>query len=328
VIRAQVTNYQTALIEFFIQIIERGSIGALFINELNKTLDPYIELTIGSLLNLTIKYSDIRIENHISGAIVQLNGDLTDLLSESIALEQYSIIINTTDLGVGLSIFTIIAEKANFELFLIQKIYVSVVRIRTNITGESNRVIRPGGSVTLNIVINNLDFGGTVKGAIVTYRWAHGNGVLTDDNNDGIYTVLLTDIPEGSFTLTINAYKGEDYDFTSYEIVISANIPKEDLLLFQLLALIGGITAAALLTYLYLYQKIFKFPKPVRKVRKFSKTLRKTKSPGVDITAREKAFKVKYQGEIAKNSKLLKGKPAKVTPKPDKFLKEPIESSD
>jgi hypothetical protein len=202
------------------------------------------------------------------------------------------------------------------------------VRIRTNITGESNRVIRPGGSVTLNIVINNLDFGGTVKGAIVTYRWAHGNGVLTDDNNDGIYTVLLTDIPEGSFTLTINAYKGEDYDFTSYEIVISANIPIEDLLLFQLLAIIGGITAAALLTYLYLYQKIFKFPKPVRKVRKYSKTLRKTKSPGVDITAREKAFKVKYQGEIAKNAKLLKGKPAKVTPKPDKILKEPIESSD
>ncbi len=328
VIRAQVTNYQTALIEFFIQIIERGSTGALFINELNKTLDPYIELTIGSLLNLTIKYSDIRAENHISGAIVQLNGDLAGLLSESIALEQYSIIINTTDLGVGLGILTLIAEKANFELFLIQKIYVSVVRIRTNITGESNRVIRPGESVTLNIVINNLDFGGTVKGAIVTYRWAHGNGVLTDDNNDGIYTVTLTNIQEGSFTLTINAYKGEDYDFTSYEIVISANIPKEDLLLFQLLSIIGGITAAALLTYLYLYQKIFKFPKPVRKVRKYSKTLRKTKSPGVDITAREKAFKVKYQGEIAKNAKLLKGKPAKVTPKPDKILKEPIESSD
>ncbi len=328
VIRAQVTNYQTALIEFFIQIIERGSTGALFINQLNKTLDPYIELTIGSLLNLTIKYSDIRAENHISGAIVQLNGDLTGLLSESIALEQYSIIINTTDLGVGLGIFTLIAEKANFELFLIQKIYVSVMRIRTNITGESNRVIRPGGSVTLNIVINNLDFGGTVKGATVTYRWAHGSGFLTDDDNDGVYSVLLTDIPEGSFPLTINAYKGEDYDFTSYEIVISANIPIEDLLLFQLLSIIGGITAAALLTYLYLYQKIFKFPKPVRKVRKFSKTLRKTKSPGVDITAREKAFKVKYQSEIAKNAKFLKGKTTKVTPKPDKILKEPIESSD
>ncbi len=330
VIRAQVENYQTALIEFFIQIIERGSTGSLFINELNKTADPYIELTVGSLLNLTIKFSDIRTENHISGAIVQLNGDLTGLLSEYIALEQYSIIINTTDLGVGLNIFTIIAEKANFELFLIQKLYVSVARIRTNITttdGESNIVIRPGESVNLQIVIYNLDFGGTVKGANITYRWAFGVGYLTDEDNDGIYTVLLTDIPEGSFTLTLNAYKGEEYDFTSYELVISVIRPAEELFLFQLLSIIGGIVAVSLVTYLYLYQKIFKFPKPVRKVRKYSKTLRKTKNPRVDINAREKAFKVKYQNELAKIPKLLKGKPTEVTSISDKMLKKPIESS-
>jgi len=236
-------------------------------------------------------------------------------------------------LGVGLNIFTIIAEKANFELFLIQKLYVSIDRIQTNITtadGVSNIIIKPGESVNLQIVINNLDFGGTVKGAIVTYRSAFGEGVgyLTDDDNDGIYTVLLTDIPEGSFTLTITAYKGEEYDFTSYELVISVIRPAEEFFLFQLLSIIGGITAAAAVTYLYLYQKIFKFPKPVRKVRKYGKTLRKTKDPGVDITAREKAFKVKYQNELAKIQKLLKRKPAEVTLKPDKMLKKPIESSD
>ncbi len=311
VIRAQVTNYQTALIEFFIQIIERGSTGELFINELNKTADPYIDLTIGSFLNLTIKFSDIRTENHISDAIVQLDGDLTGLLSESIALEQYSIIINTTDLGIGLNIFTIIAEKANFELFLIQKIYVSVDRIRTNITttsGVSNIIIRPGDDVTLSIEINNLDFGGTVKGAIVTYRWARGEGYLTDEDNDGIYTVILKDIPEGSFTLTLNAYKGEDYDFATYDIVITVIIPAEELFLFQLLALIGGITAAALLTYLYLYQKIFKFPKPVRKVRKFKKSLSKKKAPKVDVIDRDKAFKSEYENQLSKTSKRLKMK--------------------
>ncbi|MBY9015613.1 MAG: hypothetical protein KGD68_07980, partial [Candidatus Lokiarchaeota archaeon] len=82
------------------------------------------------------------------------------------------------------------------------------------------------------------------------------------------------------------------------------------------------------LTYLILYQKIFKYPKPVRKVRKYRKTLRKTKKPGVDITAREKAFKGEYQNQLAKSSKFLKGKPAEVTPKPDKMLKELIEGSD
>jgi len=312
-IRAQLENYQTALIEFFIQIIERGSTGALFINELNKTADPYIELTIGSLLNLTIKYWDLRTENHISGAIVQLNGDLMGFLSENIALEQYSIILNTTDLGVGLNLFTIIAEKANFEFFIIQKLYVNVNRIRTNITttsGESNIVIKPGESVTLRIVINNLDFGGIVKGASVTYRWAFGEGFLTDNDNDGIYTVLLTDIPEGSFTLTINAYKGEEYDFTSYEIVISVIRPPEDLLLFLILLIISSIATVSALTYLILYQRIFKYPKPVRKVRKYRKTLRKTKKPGVDITAREKAFKAEYENQLSKTSKGLKMKPA------------------
>ena len=303
----------------------------LFINEVNKTADPYIELTVGSLLNLTIKFSDIRTENHISGAVVELNGDSTDLLSENITLEQYSIIINTTDLGVGLNVFTIIAEKANFELFLIQKLYVIVNRIRTNISttsGESNIVIRPGESVTLRIVITNLDFGGTVKGASVTYRWARGEGFLTDDDNDGIYTVLLTDIPEGSFTITINAYKGENYDFTSYELIISVIRPPEETLLFVILLIISSIATVSALTYLYLYQKIFKFPKPVRKVRKYGKTLRKPQNPGVDITAREKAFKVEYQNELNKSSKLLKGKPAEVTSIPDKMLKKPIEGSD
>jgi len=214
-------------------------------------------------------------------------------------------------------------------LFLIQKIYVNVDRIRTNITttdGVSNIIIRPGESVTLSIVINDLDFGRTVKGASVTYRWIFGQGFLTE--NDGIYTVVLRDTPEGSFTLTLNAFMGENYGLATYEIVITVIIPKEDLLLFQLLSIIGGITAAALVAYLYLYQKIFKFPKPVRKVRKYGKTLRKTRSPSVDITAREKAFKVGYQNELAKMSKLLKGKPAEVTSMPDKMLKKPIESSD
>ncbi|MBY9018822.1 MAG: hypothetical protein KGD66_08315, partial [Candidatus Lokiarchaeota archaeon] len=312
-IRAQLENYQLALIEFFIQIIERGSIGTLFINDLNKTADPYIELTIGSLLNLTIIYSDIRTGDHISGANVQLDGDLTDLLSENITLEQYSIIINTTDLGVGLNVFTIIAEKANFELFLIQTLYVSVERIRTNITTlsrVSNIVIKPGESVNLQIIIDNLDFEGLVKGAVVSYRSALGNGFLTDDDNDGIYTKLLTDIPEGSFTLTINAEKSNDYDFVSYELVISVIRPVEEILFFQILMIISSIAAASALIYLYLYQKVLKYPKQVRKVRKFSKTLRKTKNPSIDIAQRKKAFSHEYQSELKKTSKILKRKPA------------------
>ncbi len=166
-----------------------------------------------------------------------------------------------------------------------------------------------------------------MKGASVTYRWARGEGFLTDNDNDGIYTVLLTDIPEGSFTLTINAYKGEDYDFTSYELVISVIRPAEEILLFQILMIVSSIVAASALIYLYLYQKVLKYPKQVRKVRKFKKTLRKTKIPRIDITEREKAFNVEYKSELNKTSKLLKGKPVEQITKPEQIIKKPIETS-
>ncbi|NHJ19592.1 MAG: hypothetical protein EAX91_01520 [Candidatus Lokiarchaeota archaeon] len=322
VIRAQVENYQTALFEFFIQIIERGTTGELFINGLSKTTDPYMELTVSSLLTFTIKYRDVRTGNHISGATIQLNGDLADLLIENITLEQYSLTINTSVLGVGLKLFTIIAEKANFESFFIQQLYVNVERIQTNITttsGESTITIRPGEEVYLEIEIHNLNFSGLVKGAEVTYRWAGGIGFLTDNN--GVYTATITGIQQ-SVTITINAYKGNEYDFTPYEIHVNVIIPSGELLLFQLLSAIGGLVAVALVTYLYLYHKIFKYPKSVRKVRKFSKTLKKTKSPKIDVTERKKAFSVEYQNEITRTSKLLKGKPAEEISKPPQITKD------
>jgi len=322
-IRAQLTNYQTTLIEFFIQVIERQSDGRLILNGIDKTFDPYIELTIGSLLNITVNYYDNKTSNHISGAIVQLSGDLTEVIEEDLFYNQYSKIINTTELGVGLSIFTIIAEKANFELFIIQKLYLSVNRIRTNVTtisGESTFIIKPGESITLSIILNDLDFGGRILGANVNYRWVFGSGTFSDNDNDGIYTVTLKNIPEGSYSIFITALKGDDYNFESYEIVISVIRPPEQLLLFQSLAIGGGILAAALVTYLYLYQKILKFPKPVRKVRKYSKSLKRTKAPSVNVISRDKAFEGAYKEEVDKASKTLRIKPSEPSLKPDKII--------
>jgi len=322
-IRAQLPNFQTALIEFFIQVVERQSDGILFLNGAPKTSDPYIELTIGSFLNVTLNYYDNRTGIPIDGATVQLSGDLTGFLTENLVYTQYSMIINTSQLGVGLSIFTIIAERANFELFIIQKMYLSVKRISTNITTlskESTFVIKPGESITLNIVLDDLDFGGTIKGAEVNYRWVFGDGTLSDSNNDGIYTVTLTNIPEGSYSLIITAYKGDNYDFESYEIVISVIRPPEELYLFQALAIIGAIAAAALVTYLILYQKILKYPKPVRKVRKYSKTLRRTKNPSVSIISRNKAFEGTYKSELDKASKGVRIKASEPSGTTEKIL--------
>ncbi|KKM17310.1 hypothetical protein LCGC14_1677060, partial [marine sediment metagenome] len=123
---AQLNNYQTALIEFFIQVVERKSEGTLILNQVNKTADPYLELPIGRLLNITVEFLDSKTGNYISGATIQLDGDLKDVLIENSTFGQYSLIIDTSQLSLGLNIFTIIAERANFQLFTIQKMYINI----------------------------------------------------------------------------------------------------------------------------------------------------------------------------------------------------------
>ncbi|TFG22146.1 MAG: hypothetical protein EU532_14625 [Promethearchaeota archaeon] len=64
----------------------------------------------------------------------------------------------------------------------------------------------------------------------------------------------------------------------------------------NLLILIAAIAGAiGVGTYLVAYQLFLKYPKPVRKVRKYRKTLKKKKAPSVDITSRENAFNDKFK---------------------------------
>jgi len=327
---ARKENYESQPLQITVEIIERKTDLYLYMNGLNKTLDKFIELPIGSQINFTIDYFDST-GQFVSGALVQLLGEGLSLnLTESIIFHHYSITINTNQLDIGIRLLTIIAFKNNYQIQTIG-IRLDVQRIKTNITtisGESVINIRPGETVSLKIILYDLDFGGTIKNATVSFTWSGGSGTLTDANNDGIYEAVISNIPDGSHTITISAYAGDDYSFERYEVIITVIRPPEDILLFWILLIVSSIATVSALTYLVLYQKIFKYPKPVRKVRKYRKTLRKTKNPRVDVTAREKAFKGEYQNELAKSSKLLKGKTAEVTSKPDKMLKEPIESSD
>ncbi|MFX0042455.1 MAG: hypothetical protein ACFE8L_06055 [Candidatus Hodarchaeota archaeon] len=77
----------------------------------------------------------------------------------------------------------------------------------------------------------------------------------------------------------------------------------------RILFIAALIIAAGLGGYLYLYQKILKYPKPVRKVRKYRFSLKKKKGPDVSIVGREKAFNVIYASELSKTSGFLKVRP-------------------
>ena len=83
----------------------------------------------------------------------------------------------------------------------------------------------------------------------------------------------------------------------------------EEPFIFRVLFIVALIVAAGLGGYLYLYQKILKYPKPVRKVRKYRFSLKKKKGPDVTIVNRQSAFKAIYASEMGKTSGFLKVKP-------------------
>ena len=286
----------------------------LFLNKEEKTIDPFYEIAINKLLNITVKYRDLS-GAHIPGATVQITGDgILETLNESSTLNQYSIIINTTiKFSLGENRLVIKAQETEHQEKVINP-RIILRRINTEITpvsGSNTINIKPGQSANVSVYIINTDFNSIIKGVIVTYSWGQKNGVLNDTNNDGIYELIISNIPEGTHSINITAFGSNIYNFNSYEIIVTAFNPRENLLLFQILLIIGIIVSVTLGGYLYVYQKYLKFPKAVRKVRKFSKTLKKKNTPNVGVLNRKKAFIVTYREVLAKSSRFLKGKPVK-----------------
>ncbi len=300
------SDYQSQPAQITVEITERMANLQLFFNGNNKTGDPFLELPIGSSLNITVKYSDL-LGNFIDNADVKLLGEgLSVSLNQSISLEQYTTLLDTRQLDIGVRLLTVVAQRNNYQLKIIN-IRLDIRRIRTNITtSEGTNVINinAGQPVYLKIKLNNLDFGGLILNATVSYRWQNDQGVLTDNNNDGIYESTISNIPVGSFTITITAFAGDDYDFERYEIIVTVIAQTTRDNLFLILFIISVIGATILGSYFYAYQKYFKYPKPVRKVRKYKRTLKRKSTPNVHITSREKAFSMLYKEELGGIQKL------------------------
>ncbi|MFX1410911.1 MAG: hypothetical protein ACFFA6_11185 [Promethearchaeota archaeon] len=89
--------------------------------------------------------------------------------------------------------------------------------------------------------------------------------------------------------------------------------------LFMLLLIIASILAACIGAYLIAYYKVLRYPRPVRKVRKYRKTLRKKDAPSTPIIARERAFKGAYKHELSAVASLAKVSPAVQKTIPDKL---------
>jgi len=310
-IYAQKGGFIPYSILFTVEINERETSILILLNGENKTLEQSIELPIRDNLNITIKYADAETKYHIENATVQLIGeDLSVFLMENLALEQYSITINTSQLDIGVRFLTIYAQKTNYQPYS-ALLSVNVKRINTEITtisGETTINTRPGQSVTLRVILKDLDFNQTVKNAIVTYSWVFGQGQLLDSNNDGLYEVILVNVHEGTHTITISVYAGDDYDFKRFKLTLNVVRYPEEALLFQILTVLGITAALCVGSYLVAYQRVLKYPKPVRKIHKYKSSLKKRNAPKVEILSRKSLVKNIYKEEFGLDAKFLKKK--------------------
>ena len=130
--------------------------------------------------------------------------------------------------------------------------------------------------------------------------------------------LLLKDV---NISLSIQLFLGDEYPLNqnytlsitnvSLRITYTIFVPEteEEPWLFTGLFIIAAIAAAVISGLLIAYIKVWRFPIPIRKLRKHRKALPSEKGPDVKIISREAAFKGSFHKEVSKTSKLLKGPP-------------------
>jgi hypothetical protein len=303
---AQLLNYQPETIQFFIDVIDRYTELEIFLSYSGyMTTDPVLEIPIGTVVNITVKFYDLKTGVEIPSALLQLIG-VSFLENFTENLNQYSIILNNLSLGVS-QIFTLVAQAPTYQINTTDiRITVNPISAAINTqSGVAYADLDPNDDYRIRIVLNNTVFGGTIKNATVTYRWDNGQGTLTDANNDGVYEATLHNVPARStpYIITINAYAGENYDFGGeFEIVLTVEAPPGPDITIIIISLAAGVVG--LITAFTLYQKHFKYPAKVRMMRKVRKKISKGKKmKPLTVSSRESII----TDEIERNKELLKG---------------------
>jgi len=162
----------------------------------------------------------------------------------------------------------------------------------------------------LRVLINNNLLLETIKlsTSSTSFRPAKEDGydvtslILKDVNISLSIQIFLAD----EFTLDQNiTISIDDVYFTIIYIETSSDIFSEPWF-FTALLVFASIITAIIGGYLIAYQQVLKYPKPVRKARKFKRSLKRKNKPQVLIIPREIAFKRSYNKELSETSKLVK----------------------
>ncbi|MFX1408241.1 MAG: hypothetical protein ACFFBW_14925, partial [Promethearchaeota archaeon] len=316
---AQKVNYQPKTFIIKIEIIDKDTDLHVYMEYdgifFNKTIDRTLSIPIRKLLNITVNYFDIENGTAVEDATVQLVGTYISLnLSENPLNHQYSISVNTSQLGLGVKFLTIYCSRPNYQSYsALFKFEVNTIIMNiSTMTGETVFNLAPREDFRLRINLRDTAFNISVLNATLRYTWAFGQGFLTDKNDDGIYEALLTDLPVGTFIISITVNAGDDYEFSTFQVTMNIIRPPENVLLFQVLTIVGIAAAIGVSGYLLAYQKVLKYPKQVRKIHKFKSKLKKKKPLSIEVSSREGIIQKHYSEEISALEKQIKKKlPAK-----------------
>ncbi|MFX0087539.1 MAG: hypothetical protein ACFFAU_17950 [Candidatus Hodarchaeota archaeon] len=156
-INAKQDNYTLSSEDITVYVAEKGSLYNLFLDGVNYTGNEDITLTVNVLLNISLAYKEeLSPHNPITGALISINGSgISELLDFNVH-NNYSVLINTTDLNQGINFLTIYAQADNYETLSILLI-ISIVEIQTNLTlyiDELDLTATPSIKRTIDEVIN------------------------------------------------------------------------------------------------------------------------------------------------------------------------------
>jgi hypothetical protein len=164
----------------------------------------------------------------------------------------------------------------------------------------------------IRILINNRQHAETI-------RLSTASTSYQDAKEDGFELSAIT-LPYENITLSLQVYLADEFLLTynimvsitnAYLIISYTETFSESLTepwIYTALLIIASLATIIVGGYLYAYQKILKYPRPVRKVIKFRKSLKKSAIPNVVIVSRENSFRNMYGHEVSRSIKGIKGK--------------------
>jgi hypothetical protein len=195
---------------------------------------------------------------------------------------------------------------------------ISLSQEGNKITGDN--IIITGASLSFNYKLDQNWTDASEYSELKTFinNNEHGEPILLRDyiySDEYSYASfdLTSIIPKDlNITLSLQLYLANTFDLTdnitiSFDNVylqisyiqlypdIGVSEGLDEPLIFTSLFIGAAALAGGLGTYLVLYYKIFRYPKPIRKLRKYRKSLKRGKAPrNIQIPSRKEAFKSKF----------------------------------